>query len=170
VGHGLPLPNPVTKIIFLTSVLLSAQVAFSQDHYSGHTYAFWSLANPFDAPGAGMSFGGGGEAFVHRGLAVGADLAYLFPTRNIAGGVGMLSVNPAYHFLNISKRGKLVPFVTGGYSLGFRSGAGHFFNYGGGVTYWFSKNAGLRLELRDHRYIQYVEYSFVTFRVGVSFR
>ncbi|MCW5983425.1 MAG: hypothetical protein KIT09_35360 [Bryobacteraceae bacterium] len=139
-------------------------------NYSGHGYAFWSLAKAFDDPGKVMAFGGGGEGFLYRGLSLGGELAYLFPTESPTSGIGMASVNPAYHFLNRRGGGKLVPFVTGGYSLGFRGGVGHFFNYGGGATYWFSRKVGLRLELRDYRYASNPRENLLTFRVGASFR
>ena len=41
-------------------------------------------------------------------------------------------------------------FFTGGYTLLFRSGAAHLFNYGFGTDYMVSDRIGLRSELRDH--------------------
>lgn len=165
--------NKVRKLLLVAPLMLLTQAAIAQvdlKKYSGHTYAYWSLTQPFDSPGTGMSFGGGGEAFVYKGLSLGGDIAYAFPTEYPSEGIGMLSLNPAYHFLDESRSRRLVPFVTGGYTLGFRSGVGSFFNYGGGITYWFSRKVGMRVELRDQRYIPYPRDSFVTLRVGFSFR
>jgi hypothetical protein len=43
-------------------------------------------------------------------------------------------------------------------------------NYGGGITYWFRHNLGLRLEVRDYRDIRKLAYHFANFRVALSFR
>jgi len=43
-------------------------------------------------------------------------------------------------------------FVTGGYTLMFRSGHLNLFNFGGGLNYWLSCRLGARIELRDHVY------------------
>jgi hypothetical protein len=59
--------------------------------------------------------------------------------------------------------------VTGGYSLGFRVGVGHFFNYGGGVTSGSPGELGLRLELRDYRYIPYPKDNLLMFASGFRF-
>jgi len=91
----------------------------------------------------------------HRPHAIGSD------------GFGLLSANLSYHF-NQSRR--LVPFVTGGATLGFRSGAtAGGGNFGGGVHYWFSERAALRLEFRDH-IISSDTSQIVGFRVGLAFR
>ncbi len=82
-------------------------------------------------------------------------------------GIGLLSLNPSYHFADRHTPRKLVPFVTGGNSLAFRSGTLSLFNYGGGATYWLSKRIGLRLKERDHRRGG----SFASFfRAGLTFR
>ncbi|MBZ5497053.1 MAG: hypothetical protein LAP85_11675 [Acidobacteriia bacterium] len=53
----------------------------------------------------------------------------------------MLSINGLYSF---EKAGaKIAPFITGGYSLLFRSGHLNAMNFGGGVDYWFGKRFGI---------------------------
>lgn len=135
--------------------------------YRAEGYAFFALAEPLDDPGSGLAFGGGGEGFLRRGWSLGGDLAYLFPASAPSAGVGLASVSSGYHF---ARERKFVPFVAGGYTLGFRSGVGHFFHYGGGATYWFSRRAGLRLELRDLRWFDYLRDHLWMVRFGAAFR
>lgn len=135
--------------------------------YRSHGYAFFALAEPFDDPGRGLAFGGGGEGFLKRGWSLGGDLAYLFPASEPSGGIGLASLHTGYHF---SKERKFVPFVAGGYTLGFRSGVGHFFHYGGGATYWFSGRLGLRVEVRDLRWFEYPRDHLWMVRFGAAFR
>jgi hypothetical protein len=135
--------------------------------YRGHGFAFFSFDASQNSAADRLAVGAGGEGFVFRGLAVGADLAYLFPREAPGAGIGLLSANPAYHFVNRDKPGKWVPFVTAGYGLAFRSDSINLFNYGGGITYWFASRAGLRVEVRDNRNS---DSSLFLIRVGVSFR
>jgi hypothetical protein len=135
-------------IVIATAVMLPALAAAQSDRpYTGYGYFFI-------APGAGtpgnwgtLHIGGGGQGFVYKGLGVGAELGFLGPRECLGEGFGVLSVNGAYHF---RRDKKLVPFVTSGYSLGFRSGIAHMMNVGGGVQYWFKPRVGLYLEFRDH--------------------
>jgi hypothetical protein len=114
-----------------------------------------------------MSLGGGGEAFVYKGLAVGGDISYLFSGSRIANGMGLASANASYHFVGLDPNGRWIPFVTGGYSVAFRDGAASLANYGGGVTYWFKPHWGARVEVRNY---QSAAASLVSVRFGLSFR
>lgn len=115
-----------------------------------------------------MTVGGGGDWFIYKGLGVGVDLGYQFARREPGDGVGLASLNGAYHFVDPSRLGKLVPFVTAGYAIGFRSGHLSMFNYGGGAKYWFHRRIGFRAELRDFRARggQYM----LALRFGLAFR
>jgi len=131
----------------------------------------------FFAPGvftpgttSSLHFGVGGEGLVYKGLGVGGELGYLAPTRASSLGIGVASLDGSYHFLTRSPEQKVVPFVTGGYTLGFRSGTANFLNYGGGVQYWFSRRLALRLEFRDHVHVTGGVAHGLGFRVGVAFR
>jgi hypothetical protein len=64
----------------------------------------------------------------------------------------------------------IAPFVTGGYTLSFRSGVAHLVNFGGGINYWFSRKMGLRLEARDYISAQCGCGHTVEFRIGFAFR
>jgi hypothetical protein len=94
-----------------------------------------------------MFLGVGGEGVHRSGLGVGGELAYATPWRSFTAGLGIFSLNGAYHF---ARQSRLDPFVTGGYSLIFRSGHINTFNLGGGVNYWFHEHMGLKLDFRDH--------------------
>jgi hypothetical protein len=119
-----------------------------------------------------LHLGGGGEAFVYKGLGIGAEIGYIAPMQSFKSGLGLLSVNGSYHFNSSDKTKKVVPFISGGYSLLFRSGVANGFNVGGGVNWWMRDRVGLRLEARDHIFpvrngpkLQAWE-----FRIGLTFR
>lgn len=113
-----------------------------------------------------FSVGAGGEGLVSNGLGLGAEIGYLAPFRQPGEGLGLFSGDVSYHF---SRSSKLVPFVTGGYSAIFRSGASQGGNFGGGVQYWMKERVALRLEFRDHVFSSDSPH-LVQFRVGLSFR
>jgi hypothetical protein len=66
----------------------------------------------------------------------------------------------------------VVPFITGGYSLLFGSGAAHGLNFGGGVNWWMRDRLALRLEARDHIFPVHrgPTPQAWEFRIGFSFR
>ncbi len=151
--------------------LLFPAVLFAQEQKktsSGRGYGFWGIGG-INAEDKLQHFGAGAEAFVYRGLGIGFELGYLAPLQNAGSGIGVFSVDGVYDFDREKKRG-LSPFVTGGYSLAFRSGAGNALNFGGGVHYWFRDGQGLRFEFRDH--VPPAEWGahFWEMRVGFSFR
>ena len=130
-------------------------------------YTFFGVSSAAgELPGL-LNLGGGGEGFIHKGLAAGGDITYLFPNTSFGNGIGIASGNLSYHFQGLDSNRRWIPFVTGGYSLGFRSGTTGLVNYGGGVTYWFRPRWGARLEVRNH---QNPGVSVVAFRFGLSFR
>lgn len=96
-----------------------------------------------------LQFGGGGEAVLAKGIGVGAEIG-IVGTRQYFGdtALGVFSPNGYYHF-NRRREARTDPFVTGGYSLLFRSGHSNFANFGGGLNYWFHHRLGARLEIRD---------------------
>lgn len=152
---------------WLLALLLAAgaSLAVAQQH-NGEGYLFFApgvITSPGNST-ASVHFGGGGEGFLHKGIAAGAELGYLAPWRNFGGGIGLLSLDGQYHF---NRGQKVVPFVTAGYSLGFRSGHENLFNYGVGANIWMRAKKGLRLEFRDH-----VDSSnhYIDFRIGYAFR
>ena len=118
-----------------------------------------------------LHLGAGGEAALFKGLGLGAELGALGPREGFAGSaLGVASVNGYYHFLH--GRPKADPFVTAGYTVMFRSGSIHLFNFGGGLNYWFVPRLGLKVELRDHVYdVQHgSKVQYWGLRLGLAFR
>jgi len=96
-----------------------------------------------------LQFGVGGEAVLWKGIGAGAELSALGLRQYFSDTVmGVFSPNGYYHFRH-EENIKADPFVTGGYSLLFRTGHANFANFGGGMTYWFHSHLGARFELRD---------------------
>ncbi len=146
-------------------MLASATRATAQEH-NAQGYLFFA-PGVITSPGssrASLHFGGGGEGFLHKGFAAGAELGYLAPWSDFGSGIGVFSLDGQYHF---ARGQKVVPFVTAGYSLGFHNGHINLFNYGLGANIWMKHNRGLRLEFRDH-----VDSSnhYIDFRIGYAFR
>jgi hypothetical protein len=161
------------SLIVICILILLPALALGQqsDHKTaGRGYGFVS---PGVAFGGGSStsflhFGGGGEANLYKGLGIGAEIGYLASFRYISDGVGMFSVNGLYNF---EKQGsKIAPFITGGYSLIFRSGHVNAMNIGGGVDYWFAKRVGMRFEFRDHISTQFFRDQLLQGRFAIVFR
>lgn len=154
-------------ILTMISGLANAQTA--REH-RGYGYGF-------GAPGASVGDGGstatlhvgvGGERLVYKGLGAGGEIGYIAPMTEMSSGFGIGSANGSYHFTTSS--GKLDPFVTGGYSLAFRSDVANGFNVGGGVDYWFKERVGLRVEVRDHYFPLFRSTNFIGVRIGITFR
>jgi hypothetical protein len=138
--------------MFVVSLLVLVPLAATaQDPSStsgGQGYVFYG---PGTVQGGGIiqQVGGGGEGFLYKGLAVRGELGYMFPSEGFSYGIGLISANASYH-LTRSVKAKFVPFVTGGYSLGFRDGFANMYNFGGGVTWWMNRHLGVRMEFRDY--------------------
>lgn len=159
----------VLCFLALLPALASGQEADRKE--TGRGYVFFA---PGVAFGGGSSsfllhFGGGGEANLYKGLGFGSEIGYLGPWQYMSQGVGLLSVNCLYNF-KIRNNSKMAPFVTGGYSLLFRSGHLNAMNFGAGVNYWFGDRIGMRFEARDHVNPQYFSDHFLQGRIGLVFR
>jgi hypothetical protein len=173
-GYGAPMEVIMKKLIVLFVVLmpaLSYAQAPTQKERASYGYAFTGLIVASNGGEPGLQAGIGGEGIIYKGFGVGGEIGYFRQaTFGSDSGIGLLSVNPSYHFMNASKSRRLVPFVTGGFSLFFRSGAVIGSNFGGGITYWLKDRIGVRLEVRD----QIPAYSgighFPSFRAALTFR
>ena len=158
------------KMILAAVVLMLVQgMAFAQATTGRRAWGYaigGAGASSGDFSTGFFQFGGGGEGLAYKGLGLGAEIGYLAPFRAAGDGVGLFSGDVSYHF---NRTAKLVPFVTGGYSAAFRSGASHGGNFGGGVHYWMKEHVGLRFEFRDHVFSSDSPHLF-QFRVGLSFR
>ncbi len=147
-------------------LILVPVLCFGQER--AHGYLFTSAGDSFGSGGSAgaLHFGGGAEIFAVRGLAISPELGYLAPWKSLGDGIGVLSANGTYHFL---RKGKTMPFITGGYSLGFRNGTMNMANFGAGFDRWIGERHGLRLEVRDH-YAPSVDQHYLGVRVAWTFR
>ncbi len=131
--------------------------------------------NLFLAPGAyagysetvsTMHVGGGGEAFLYKGLAAGAEMGGIWALRG-SDLLAVFSADGSYHF---SRSRKISPFVTCGYSRIWGDGSANMINFGGGINWWLGESKGIRLEFRDHVYAESSHRQVVEFRIGFAFR
>src|SRR5262245_6946838 len=137
-------------LLVATPALASAQPSNERRSYIN---AFLAPGIVTDGNGVGptVHIGVGYDRFLHRGFGIGGEIGYAGFAPAPGLGAGVASFNTAYHFRRAEK---FVPFVTGGYSLLFRSGTLSATNFGGGFNYWFRDGLGFRLELRDHMAIR----------------
>jgi len=128
-----------------TALLVFPSFASAQQ---SNLYVFGAAGGASGNEGSTLHVGGGGE-FVAAGLiGVGGELGAL--TRK--GGsfrdtLGVLSINGYGH---IPRKGRLDPYVTGGYSLFFPSGTASGVNFGVGANLPLLAKLGLKFEFRDH--------------------
>ncbi len=169
--------NPSVLIPVLVFCSATAWGQAEQKHW-GHGYAY-------AAPGFGnyrsgqrpsaMEYGGGFEALVYKGLALGADAGRLHVDAakySAAGELFLLSLNGAYHCGARRSGARVLPFLTWGggpgWSLRQGGGSGFTLNLGGGVQYWFNPRIGLRLEARETLVSSHFHH--LGFRIGAVFR
>jgi hypothetical protein len=158
----------VVIAFFALALVPASALAQKRDMPRGWGYGFGAIGSSSgDFGHTTVHVGAGGEGLFYKGLGAGAEIGYLAPTRSLGDGFGVASVNVAYHFVKPGR--KLVPFVTGGYSLLFRNGSSSGGNIGGGVQYWMKDRVALRFEFRDH-IISSDSPHFYGFRVGLAFR
>ena len=163
--------SPRTVICLCASLLFSSLTG-SLAAQPSHGYVFFAPGGVTCCHNSSMTlqFGAGGEAVLGKGLGVGAELGVL-GTRQYFGdsAMGVFSPNGYYHFKH-AKETKADPFVTGGYTLLFRSGHANLANFGGGINYWLHNRLGARLEVRDQLNTTGTIGHFWGVRFGLTFR
>ena len=154
--------------LFSLALIPASALAQKGEMPRGWGYGFGAIgATSGDFGHTTVHVGGGGERLFFKGLGAGGEIGYLTTYSSPGDGIGVASANVAYHFAKPGQ--KLVPFVTGGVSLFFRTGAAGGGNIGGGVQYWMKERVALRLEFRDH-IVSSDSPHFYGFRVGLAFR
>jgi hypothetical protein len=113
--------------------------------------------------------GGGAEGVFWKGLGAGGEIGAYYPIRSFRSVIGLASASATYHFTAGREDTKWDPFIVGGYTLFFRSSSISGFHAGGGLTYWFHRRIGARVEFRDQRSVR-EGIGFPTVRFGVSLR
>jgi hypothetical protein len=166
------------KAILGIVVLLASCIVASAQQSGSYVYA---VTGPVVVPrsaftrwdGTFIHAGGGGEARLTNRFGLGGELGVLKPVTNqYAITTGLASVTPAYHFFARSSNRTIDPFVNGGFSVLFKSGAEVAMHYGGGLNYWVHRRIGLRLEFRHHLWSPEAGEAIhlIGFRVGIAFR
>lgn len=167
----------MAKIFLGLVVLLAWCDAASAQQSASYVYA---VTGPVVVPrsaytrwdGNFVHVGGGGEVRLTSKFGLGGELGVLKPlTNQHAITTGLASVTPAYHFLARGSNRKIDPFVNGGVSLLFGSGAAAAIHYGGGLNYRVRRRFGLRFEFRDHPWSPEAGETvhLVAFRFGIVF-
>jgi hypothetical protein len=159
-------------LVVSLSVVATAQTASPKTNENGysHGYIFAAPGGTSGGGGGTLHIGGGGEGVFKNGAGIGAEVGYATPFESFGDGLGLFSFNGSYHFLKASHSGKVVPFITGGYTGFFRGGYANGVNFGGGVNYWFKRRVGLRVEFRDNVFVQDGSAHLLNVRVGLTFR
>lgn len=171
-------------LLLVLPTLALAQQPAPQDAWQGYAFLGAGTGARYCAYGCGTIWHGGfgGEAFLHKGLGVGAEAGFAHWGPNNFGfnynDAFIVSGDFSYHFRRRALRGQLDPFVLIGPSAYFPTNHGRGLlagNFGGGVNFWLSRRAALRLEIRD-----YVNPNSdlngwpgphsVSFRFGITFR
>jgi hypothetical protein len=151
------------KYIFSSLMLIAAleSVAAGQ---SGNGYA---------AVGIGSNSGSytdtalGGEFVIGHTIGVGGEVGAVLRHSDF----GFVSLDGSVHLSHSGAKGKVDPFVIGGYTRAITifSGANGA-NFGGGVNYWLTRHFGVRAEFRDMRFTSGGTYNFWALRGGIAFR
>ena len=154
--------------------LLLPSLAFAQVQNERRGWGYGYVAIGGAAPGGStvtFTYGGGGERLIYKGLGAGAELSNISPIGAFDDGLGLFSANASYHFDGRNSTRKIIPFVSGGYSVLFRVEdlARNGLNVGGGIHYWASPHVALRFEFRDHAFPDN-NVHFYGLRIGVMFR
>lgn len=147
------------------AVLFFANEAPAQDTVTAPSHGYIYAAPVLTSGGlaSAAQVGGGGDAKLYKNLALSGDVGWIVAQD----GFGLASVNGTYNLPSF-RDGKLAPFVTSGYTLGFRDSTASFMNVGGGFTYWFRERQGLRWEARYYTSADFI--GIMALRVGFSFR
>ena len=145
---------------------------YSAGAQSSHGYVYaapggWTLNG---GTSGRVQAGGGGEALIWHGFGAGAELAVNGPSTTLRSLLGVFSANGYWHFLR-GKQARLDPFLTGGYTLIFRSEQhANLGNFGGGVNYWRWTRVGLKFEFRDQVWNADLVSHLWGVRFGLAFR
>jgi hypothetical protein len=115
-----------------------------------------------------ISVGGGGDAFLWRGLTLGGDIGYFRFVEGNTKPFGIATLNVGYHFVDRVEPRRIEPFASVGVlGAAFAGGATPAASLGGGLNYWLKPRIGIRSEVRV---TGFEEEAIVMFRIGLSFR
>lgn len=182
-------------LLFVVPMFASAQNADHQPQGLG--YVFFGAGS--HKMGLTTGFGGEGYVSKGLGGGVEVGTAGLGRSTNgNSNWIGVGSADLSYHLFSKKIQGSAAPFVAGGYTIFFGQdvflqypgppssgpvpGRGNFtngFNVGGGIDIFASKHAGVRFNVRYNAhggrilwasFPSLAQFSFVAFRIGMTFR
>jgi hypothetical protein len=144
------MPRYLLVVVFVAALAMGAAAQAVPSYFAVGTIGtgIGSRTDTGDAFGRMISFVGGGEGYLYKGLAFGGDGQLVWPRERSGDYFGLLSLGPAYHFDDRQNPRKIVPFVTGGYGLAFRESTTSMIQMGTGVTFWPGQRVGIRVEYR----------------------
>ncbi len=144
-----------------------AETSVKTFKYNGNGYTFFSAGTCLHGY-ANVGVGGGGEAFIWRGLTIGGEIGYFRFTAYRNTGYGIATLNPGYHFVDREKPAKWDPYVSVSVmGRGFATRPGLTGRLNGGVNYWFKEKIGLQTGAQ----FQAIDReALVMFRIGLTFR
>ncbi len=114
-------------------------------------------------------FAAGGELVIASTVGIGAELGFF----SEHGSFGFLNLNGSVHLFRHAAKGRIDPFITGGYTRAsdlLASGNGA--NFGVGLNYWLTHRFGIRAEFRDMVFSSGLPSSvnYWAIRGGIAFR
>ena len=115
--------------------------------YAGYGGQRVNVAGVNIARGDALQFGMQYNQTLHRGLGYLFEAGYVGAPQSFGDGSAVLSTNYLAQFP--FKQGKLLPFLTVGYSRLFSMS--NALNYGGGIDYRFRRGNAFRFEYREYR-------------------
>jgi hypothetical protein len=168
--------GPLT-IMVLLALGIAASPAILQAQETAFGYAFAGPTSGIDDRPLAWTIGGGGEMITGwRGTSVGLEAGVLWsPALETDGRFPqsitdrLFSVNVSRHFHKSPGFGQWEPFLTGGmFIVAGGDAAQGGFTIGGGVHRWFTRHAGVRIDVRDQFLPGAI--SLVGVRAGIVFR
>jgi hypothetical protein len=173
----------ILAIFVFESAPLMAQEALNPPRGLGYVF-FGPATNQM-----GLTAGFGGEGYVSKNFAIGLEAGttgFTTISRGNPNWIGLGSANFSYHFSPKQYKGKVAPFITGGYTNFFGQDTDtpggnttNGLNVGGGVDLFASKRLGVRFDARYYAHGGRIlwpsfpsgtDFNFTAIRIGLTFR
>jgi hypothetical protein len=166
-------PRVVAISSFIALCMISSATVLAQGSFRdrGSGFIYYGTAAAMDSGSIGypVGIGAGGQVFLIRGLAAGADFGYYANPGYSDVDFRLFSANLGYHFKSRRVFHRIDPFVVGGWGL-FNDRSNVSLGFGGaGLDAWFRKKIGLRFEGRMYAAGQ-CGCGLMTLRVGLLLR
>jgi len=154
--------------LLMTALAAAAAAQSKPFRYNGSVHAEGNMGVCVHGYAFGGA-GGGGEAFLWKGLTLGARASG--NTFSDYGPIGIFQGEVGFHAVDRSRERGADPFVSAGIgvaSLGTGSrNSGASASLGGGLNYWFNRHVALRME---GRIIAISGDGIIVFQIGAAFR